>query len=86
MDIDCPWFAENCTEVVLIADWSKVKRTIAERKMRSAANTNNSEQVEQLCAAGCVDVNSCDEHRRSALHFAAAKVVPYVPISINLSQ
>jgi len=54
-------------------DWSKVKRTIAERKMRSAANTNNSEQVEQLCLAGCVDVNSCDEHQRSALHFAAAK-------------
>ena len=55
-------------------DWSKVKRTIAERKLRTAANTNNSDQVEQLCAAAAVDVNSCDEHKRSALHFAAAKV------------
>ena len=54
-------------------DWSKVKRSIAERKLRSAANTNNSEQVEQLCVSGSVDVNSGDEHRRSALHFAAAK-------------
>lgn len=55
-------------------DWSKVKRTIAERKLRSAANTNNSDQVEQLCAGSGLDVNSCDEHKRSALHFAAAKV------------
>ena len=55
-------------------DWSKVKRTIAERKLRSAANTNNSDQVEQLCTGSGLDVNSCDEHKRSALHFAAAKV------------
>jgi len=54
-------------------DWSKVKRTIAERKLRSAANTNNSDQVEQLCTGSGLDVNSCDEHKRSALHFAAAK-------------
>merc|ERR1719188_2646764 len=54
-------------------DWSKVKRTIAEKKLRSAANTNNSDQVEMLCSGGGVDVNSFDEHRRSALHFAAAK-------------
>lgn len=56
-------------------DWSSVKRTIAERKLRSAANTNNSDQVEQLCSTGAVDVNSGDEHKRSALHFAAAKVL-----------
>ena len=55
-------------------DWSKVKRTIAERKLRSAANTNNFDQVEQLCTGSGLDVNSCDEHKRSALHFAAAKV------------
>ena len=54
-------------------DWAKVKRTIAERKLRSAANTNNSDQAEQLCAGSGLDVNSCDEHKRSALHFAAAK-------------
>ena len=55
-------------------DWAKVRRTIAERKLRGAANTNNSDTVEQLLDTHAADVNSCDEHRRSALHFAAAKV------------
>merc|ERR1712066_385174 len=32
-----------------------------------------SDQAEQLCAGSGLDVNSCDEHKRSALHFAAAK-------------
>ena len=56
-------------------DWSKVKKTLAERKLRSAANTNNSDLVEQLLSSSSPDVNSQDELKRSALHFAAAKVV-----------
>ena len=55
-------------------DWSKVKKTLAERKLRSAANTNNSDLVEQLLSTSGPDVNSQDELKRSALHFAAAKV------------
>ena len=55
-------------------DWSKVKKTIAERKLRSAANTNNSDLVEQLLTSKVPDVNSQDELKRSALHFASAKV------------
>ena len=51
-----------------------MKKTLAERKLRSAANTNNSDQVEQLLSSSSPDVNSQDELKRSALHFAAAKV------------
>ena len=52
-----------------------VRKTLAERKLRSAANTNNSDLVEQLLSSSSPDVNSQDELKRSALHFAAAKVV-----------
>ena len=51
-----------------------MKKTLAERKLRSAANTNNSDLVEQLLSTSSPDVNSQDELKRSALHFAAAKV------------
>ena len=51
-----------------------MKKTLAERKLRSAANTNNSDLVEQLLSTSGPDVNSQDELKRSALHFAAAKV------------
>ena len=64
-------------------DWAKVKRTIAERKLRTAANTNNSDQVEQLLSSQSLDVNSQDELKRSALHFASAKV-GVVPDSCEL--
>ncbi|XP_023323219.1 ankyrin repeat domain-containing protein 54 [Eurytemora carolleeae] len=52
-------------------DWSRIKMSIAEKKLRIAASTNNSEQVEQLCQNG-VNVRCFDEHQRSPLHFAAA--------------
>ena len=56
-------------------DWGRVKTAIAERKLRTAANTNNTELVERLLASSPpVSPNSSDEHKRSALHFAAAKV------------
>jgi len=54
-------------------DWAKVKAAIAERKLRGAANTNNTEMVEQLLSGHLASVKSVDEHKRSALHFAAAK-------------
>ena len=56
-------------------DWSKVKAAIAERKLRGAANTNNTELVERLLTGHLASVKSVDEHKRSALHFAAAKVI-----------
>jgi len=54
-------------------DWAKVKSAIAERKLRGAANTNNTEMVERLLSGHLASVKSVDEHKRSALHFAAAK-------------
>jgi len=53
-------------------DWSRVKAAIAERKLRVAANMNNTELVERLIAGG-TNVRGEDEHKRTALHFAAAK-------------
>lgn len=53
-------------------DWSRIKAAIAERKLRIAANTNNGELVEKLAASG-VNVKCADEHKRTPLHFAAAK-------------
>eukprot|EP00090_Calanus_glacialis_P022587 TRINITY_DN34861_c0_g1_i1.p1 TRINITY_DN34861_c0_g1~~TRINITY_DN34861_c0_g1_i1.p1 ORF type:complete len:406 (+),score=162.70 TRINITY_DN34861_c0_g1_i1:152-1369(+) len=54
-------------------DWTKVKTAIAERKLRGAANTNNTDLVETLLTGHLASVKSVDEHKRSALHFAAAK-------------
>ncbi len=48
---------------------------MVERKIRLAANTNNTETLTRLLQSGVADVNVGDEHRRTALHFAAAKVV-----------
>jgi hypothetical protein len=39
-----------------------------------AANTNNTETLARLLESGVADVNIGDEHQRTALHFAAAKV------------
>jgi len=56
-------------------DWARVRAAIAERKLRLAANTNNTEMLERLLAQNGtkVDVRCVDEHKRSPLHFAAAK-------------
>jgi len=54
-------------------DWTKVKTAIADRKLRGAANTNNTELVERLLGTSIASVHSVDEHKRSPLHFAAAK-------------
>jgi len=53
-------------------DWSRVKAAIAERKLRIAANMNNTELVDKLLGNGA-NVRCEDEHKRTALHFAAAK-------------
>jgi len=52
--------------------WSTLKAEMATRKLRSAANFNNPEAVERLLAAGA-NPNEVDDHKRSPLHFAAAK-------------
>jgi len=52
-------------------DWSRIKTAIADRKLRGAASTNNTELVEQMCANGA-NVRCFDDHKRSPLHFAAA--------------
>jgi len=54
-------------------DWGKVKTAIADRKLRGAANTNNTELVDRLLSTTMASVHSVDEHKRSPLHFAAAK-------------
>jgi len=54
-------------------DWGKVKAAISDRKLRGAANTNNTELVERLLTTTMASVHSVDEHKRSPLHFAAAK-------------
>ena len=53
-------------------NWSQLKATIASRKLRLAANVNNVETMERLLAGG-VNVNSTDDHLRTALHMGAAK-------------
>ncbi len=55
------------------ASWSHLKAAVAGRKLRLAANFNDAGAVERLLSVGAADPNSVDEHRRSALHFAAAK-------------
>ena len=54
------------------SSWSSLKANIAERKIRLAAGTNNSDQIERLLANG-QNPNAADEHKRTALHIAAAK-------------
>ncbi len=53
---------------------SHLKANLVERKIRVAANTNNTEALSRLLESGVADVNVGDEHQRTALHFAAAKV------------
>ncbi len=53
-------------------NWSHLKANIAGRKLRLAANMNNAEGLERLLASGA-GPNGTDEHRRTALHFGAAK-------------
>ena len=54
------------------SSWSSLKASIAERKMRLAAGTNNNEQIERLLANG-INPNAADEHKRTALHISASK-------------
>lgn len=52
--------------------WAHVKAGLAERKLRSAALTNNTEGLKKLLD-NHVNPNGTDEHQRTALHFAATK-------------
>jgi len=52
--------------------WSHISTTLTERKLRTAASTNNTEMMYNLIAKG-VNVNAPDEQQRTALHFSAAK-------------
>ena len=45
---------------------------LTEKKLRTAASTNNTDSIQRLLANG-VNVNSSDGQQRSALHFAASK-------------
>ena len=54
------------------SSWSSLKASIAERKLRLAAGTNNHEQIDRLIVSG-VNPNAADEHKRTALHITAAK-------------
>ena len=54
------------------SSWSSLKASIAERKLRLAAGTNNNEQIERLLANG-INPNAADEHKRTALHITASK-------------
>merc|ERR1719219_910611 len=45
---------------------------LSERKLRTAASTNNTDMMYNLIAKG-VNVNSADEQQRTALHFSASK-------------
>merc|ERR1719219_2771531 len=45
---------------------------LSERKLRTAASTNNTDMMYNLIAKG-VNVNASDEQQRTALHFAASK-------------
>merc|ERR1719228_912206 len=56
-------------------DWNRLKASIAERKLKVAASTNNTELLERILSGeqGQANVRSVDEHKRSALHFASSK-------------
>ncbi len=53
-------------------NWTQMKATLNEKRLRMAATTNNTETLAKLLANGA-NVNSGDEHQRTALHFSAAK-------------
>ena len=52
--------------------WSQMRTVLAEKKLRISANLNDVEAVERLLGSGA-SPNSTDEHKRTALHFGAAK-------------
>jgi len=52
--------------------WSHAVDALSERKLRTAASTNNTELMYNLIAKG-VNVNASDEQQRTALHFSASK-------------
>ena len=52
--------------------WSQMRTVLAEKKLRMSANLNDVEAVERLLGSGA-NPNSTDEHKRTALHFGAAK-------------
>lgn len=50
----------------------RIRSILGERKLRTAANLNNVESVEELLELG-VDPCAADDRKRTALHFAACK-------------
>merc|ERR1719412_1742800 len=52
--------------------WYTMTAALTEKKLRTAASTNNTDSIQRLLANG-VNVNSSDGQQRSALHFAASK-------------
>ena len=52
--------------------WSQMRTVLAEKKLRISANLNDVEAVERLLGSGA-SPNGTDEHKRTALHFGAAK-------------
>lgn len=53
-------------------NWSHMSTALSERKLRTAASTNNTDMMYNLIAKG-VNVNASDEQQRTALHFSASK-------------
>ena len=49
-----------------------MRTVLAEKKLRISANLNDVEAVERLLGSGA-SPNGTDEHKRTALHFGAAK-------------
>ena len=52
--------------------WSHVRVALCERKLRAAAQHNNTDEVERILSHR-IDPNTTDEQLRTALHFAASK-------------
>ena len=61
------------TKIVAKGDtWYTMTAALTERKLRTAACTNNTDTLKRLCANG-VNVNCSDGQQRTALHFGASK-------------
>ena len=61
------------TKIVAKGDtWYTMTAALTERKLRTAACTNNTDTLQRLLANG-VNVNTSDGQRRTALHFGASK-------------
>ncbi|XP_040574293.1 ankyrin repeat domain-containing protein 54 [Lepeophtheirus salmonis] len=58
------------------SEWTAMKTTLAEKRLRTAVGLNDEEAVRRLCKSA--NPNSADVHRRTGLHIAAAK--GYAPV------